>query len=238
MQSHQDTTVGCLHLPSIIPFTLQPHDITLRDETLRGSMEYGEWRASSCWRPWPSCMTWHIKCVSILKHKKSLNQTETLTLNNTSRLDESVESNMIRVTKAWTVVSHVPSPGITVDHIWSLSLMALTDSGSMFPWWFLPSRQPHSHTVKFSKQLKIGAVGASVIGLNDWTEQGSLLWLQGCSRGKRVLAWRGSRGKREAVVIMENGCHGRPRRACFCSPGQLMSPRWTASCFGFLSLRR
>lgn len=58
MQSHQDTAVGCLHIPSIIPFTLQPHDITLRDETLQDSMAHGEIPAS----------------VSILKPPKCLNR--------------------------------------------------------------------------------------------------------------------------------------------------------------------
>lgn len=33
--------------------------------------------------------------------------------------------------------------------------------------------------------------------------------------GRRVLAWQGSSGKREVVVIMQNGCHGRPRRGLF-----------------------
>lgn len=46
--------------------------------------------------------------------------------------------------------------------------------------------------------------------------------------------WKNEGRGAAVVVIMQNGC---PvcHRACFCSLGQLMSPRWTASCFGFLN---
>lgn len=30
-----------------------------------------------------------------------------------------------------------------------------------------------------------------------------------------MLAWQGSSGKREVVAIMQNGCHGWPRRGLF-----------------------